>query len=390
MLALKKELKMLDSTCDLLGSYIAPESNKPVYIILYAKEVDVWRPVVKTVYNRPQASFGFLYFHSEVQVFIFQDNDENMRFDPQRDSFATSTLIYLDEVIQIEPLTLRYENFLIEDFDLSQLNLFLASDAFEEIVNLEEPSFNQESGILGYWQPLEFIKSIGGGLFFLEPFDENKIPIIFVHGALGYPQEWTAIINGLDRTKYQPWIFQYPSGLRLDYLSEFLRRSVALKYAKYKFPKVILVAHSMGGLLCKNLLDSLQGVDVDFVPLLVTISTPWSGHTGAASGVDNSPIVVPSWVDMDPRSSFIENLFLRGMPEKTKFSMLFSFKGSTSLVDSENNDGSISLVSELRQEAQAEADTIRGFDETHTGILRSVEVSKYLNFLFDVGDKVQK
>jgi hypothetical protein len=39
----------------------------------------------------------------------------------------------------------------------------------------------------------------------------------------------------------------------------------------------------------------------------------------------------------------------------------------------------VALSSQLRQEAQEEARTERGFDETHTSILQSAAVADYLN-----------
>ncbi len=55
------------------------------------------------------------------------------------------------------------------------------------------------------------------GIFFLEPFDPNKIPIIFIHGLMSSPHAWINFINNLDhdpefRRRYQPCVLFYPSG----------------------------------------------------------------------------------------------------------------------------------------------------------------------------------
>jgi hypothetical protein len=55
------------------------------------------------------------------------------------------------------------------------------------------------------------------------------------------------------------------------------------------------------------------------------------------------------------------------------YHLLFGFRGSGP------NDGIVALSSQLRQEAQEEARTERGFDETHTSILQSAAVADYLN-----------
>jgi hypothetical protein len=51
--------------------------------------------------------------------------------------------------------------------------------------------------------------------------------------------------------------------------------------------------------------------------------------------------------------------------------MLFGFKG-------ESGDGTVTIASQLRPEAQEEARTLRGFDETHTGIVASPAVAAHL------------
>jgi hypothetical protein len=48
-----------------------------------------------------------------------------------------------------------------------------------------------------------------------------------------------------------------------------------------------------------------------------------------------------------------------------------------------SNDGVISVASQLRSEAQLEAVTQRGYDLSHTDILRDPEVSDRINSLLD-------
>ena len=72
-----------------------------------------------------------------------------------------------------------------------------------------------ESGSLGLRQPFEFLANVGIGVFLLEPYDPKRIPVLFVSGAGGNPWEWRALIDALDHSRYQPWVFVYPSGQRL-------------------------------------------------------------------------------------------------------------------------------------------------------------------------------
>ena len=66
-----------------------------------------------------------------------------------------------------------------------------------------------------------------GGVFVeLQEYDARRMPVIFVHGMSGTPLDFSAAIASLDRSKYQPWVLYYPSGLRLDMVSDYLVTAV--------------------------------------------------------------------------------------------------------------------------------------------------------------------
>ena len=55
------------------------------------------------------------------------------------------------------------------------------------------------------------------GLYFLQPYDPDRIPVVFVHGLISTPFDWVQTINGLQadpeiRKHYQFWVFGYPTG----------------------------------------------------------------------------------------------------------------------------------------------------------------------------------
>ena len=56
----------------------------------------------------------------------------------------------------------------------------------------------------------------------------------------------------------------------------------------------------------------------------------------------------------------------------------FTFHGEHKIGLPENNDGAVGVSSELRSEAQDEAVQMRGFDETHTGVLKSAAASDFI------------
>ena len=65
------------------------------------------------------------------------------------------------------------------------------------ISRLDRPRFGPVAGDLGVWQPIDFVFTYGAGIFFLQPYDPNKIPVLFVHGLGGYAQEFTTMIDRL-------------------------------------------------------------------------------------------------------------------------------------------------------------------------------------------------
>jgi len=120
------------------------------------------------------------------------------------------------------------------------------------LVDLNDERFSPDIGVKGFWAPLEFYKEIGGNIYFLEEYDPQKIPILFIHGATGTPKGWEYFINHLDRTRFQPWLFYYPTGVRLKGMSYLLFWKLYNLQLKYKFDTIYITAHSMGGLVARS------------------------------------------------------------------------------------------------------------------------------------------
>ena len=134
--------------------------------------------------------------------------------------------------------------------------------------------------------------------------DPNRIPILFVHGAEGSPQDWRYFFDHIDRSRYQPWFFYYPSGARIDSMANLLYWKLINLQLKYRFETLYITAHSMGGLVVRTfLLD--RGDLFPQARLFISLSTPWAGEATAELGVKHSPAVVPSWIDMQPQGRFI-------------------------------------------------------------------------------------
>jgi len=93
------------------------------------------------------------------------------------------------------------------------------------------------------------------GLYFLQPYDPDRIPIVFVHGLFSTPFTWVGTINGLQadpeiRKRYQFWVFGYPTGNPILYSALRLREELAKVDRLYPNHRpYVLVGHSMGGML---------------------------------------------------------------------------------------------------------------------------------------------
>ena len=140
-----------------------------------------------------------------------------------------------------------------------------------------------------------------GYFFGLEAPDPDKTQVIFVHGAGGAPVEFASLVEGLDRKRYQPWFFFYPSGLPLEQSAAVLSSVLELAVQDLGLRRIAIVAHSMGGLVAYAAVTMLchDGLP-DWLALFISIATPYGGHDAARLGVQRASEVVPSWRDLVP------------------------------------------------------------------------------------------
>ena len=105
------------------------------------------------------------------------------------------------------------------------------------------------------------------GIHLIHPYDPNKIPVLFVHGLISSPISWQNLTNDLCSDPrilehYQPWFFLYPTGQPVLQSAEQLREDLQATQRLFD-PKgtavashhVVVIAHSMGGLLAHTLVS---------------------------------------------------------------------------------------------------------------------------------------
>jgi pimeloyl-ACP methyl ester carboxylesterase len=98
------------------------------------------------------------------------------------------------------------------------------------------------------------------GLSRLQPYSQDKIPVLFIHGLSSTPETWMPMFNGLTadpeiRRHYQFWFYSYPSGYPYFYSTVVLRRNLdAIKKAYPNSARMVVVGHSMGSLIARLLI----------------------------------------------------------------------------------------------------------------------------------------
>lgn len=397
----KRDLARFDQASR-IGGHVACDtlSGKPVCVTLYEKTAgtNAFQLVAYQVFYE-SGEFVFYRPAGTYYLFAFEDLNEDFTFQPDTERVgwygapspieATPGLTLNGLRIKLYPPD-KARQILPQLYALrsSIHRLQLESKHVGVVADLADQRFAPENGTLGMWEPVKFLDEYGSGFFFLEPYSETKIPVLFVHGVGGTPRSFAPLIEGLDRTRFQPWVAHYPSGLRLTILADGLANLLAEVQTRYKCRHIVVVAHSMGGLVARGALNRLAADgQCDVVPLFITIATPWQGHPGAETGVDRSPVILPCWYDMSPGSPFLVSLSKTPLPPQTAYHLLFGYHGGRPLFTDDNSDGTIPLSSLLDENMQNAAAKIYGFPATHASVLRSPAVSSRVNrILADYAD----
>ena len=101
------------------------------------------------------------------------------------------------------------------------------------------------------------------GLSLLRPYARGKIPVVFVHGLWSNPWSWGRMIESLEvdpalGERYQFWTFGYSTGDPIPHSAWLLRHDLGEARRKFDpaesdpaFARMVIVGHSMGGLLAK-------------------------------------------------------------------------------------------------------------------------------------------
>jgi pimeloyl-ACP methyl ester carboxylesterase len=399
ILAVKDQQRRADTTAVLAGTVSTAEPARgPLVVTLLARANDDY--VLVDWFTAPKAGpWVFGVQPGTYWIAAFEDVNGDGACDDEpvvRPDLAHPFVLEpgarvanVDLVIRRNVRALRAGRLVLRDLvqsgDQQQSKSLYALGVAGKVATLADPRFDPAMGQEGMWQYYDFLLSAEAGIYFLEPYDPQRIPVLFVHGIGGTPRDFEHLVQSLDRRRFQPWVAYYPTGGRLDVAVPWLDQLFTRLQVELGFREVVVVAHSMGGLVARGFVLHHDASDPHHVvTMLVTISSPLGGMASAGEGVAKSPVVVRSWYGLAPGSDYLEGLYYedpkthtkrRRLPARIAYHLMFGFKGGGR---DGSSDGVVSVASQLRPEAQEEARTIRGFDEDHTSILASPAVAAHL------------
>jgi hypothetical protein len=159
---------------------------------------------------------------------------------------------------RLSTLTLAfYDPFRVGSFQAGGRAVPLAADRTTHLALQASQGRISAQAVLGVIAS-EFGPEVEPGLYMLRPYAPGKIPLVFVHGLNSSPVAFVQAVNDFQNdpalsARYQFWMFVYPTGrpvvrsaLRLR---EALGRAEAAYGADPAFHRMVVVGHSMGGIL---------------------------------------------------------------------------------------------------------------------------------------------
>ena len=132
----------------------------------------------------------------------------------------------------------------------------LAADFTAAVATVVAAAPPPKAGFIGMLRPESSKKN--EGLFTIEPFREDRIPLVLIHGLLSTPGTWREVINAcyadpVIRSNYQLMVFFYPTGFPIPVNAAVLREDLKAFRQRHdpqrrnsKMRKMVVVGHSMG------------------------------------------------------------------------------------------------------------------------------------------------
>jgi pimeloyl-ACP methyl ester carboxylesterase len=402
-LAVPQQQQRLQQICRIQGSAQLARAQPGAIVVLLLRQVVAaldgspgWKIVDHFVLDHP-GPWAFVTNPGTFRLAAFVDANSDETYEPGEPFMGTSVaqpivcgagarITGVVVAIPAQP-TERFDR----ELDVASLQALGADERAEqtlgqltavgEVTTLADPRFDLTKVSDGLWKPYDYMLTSPPGVYFLEPYDPNKVPVLFVHGIAGSPANFAYLIEHLDRTRFQAWVYNYPSGIYLSAVADHLNQTIQKLQLRYHVRRIAVVAHSVGGLVSRGfILRHAVSSSADEIPLFVSMATPWEGHDAATNGVKYSPIVVNMWRDVTPGSDYLQSLYAVPLPTETKFHLLFTFRRKSASFG-ESDDQTVTVASELGIRAQRDAVRLYGFNDSHDEILQDPATSELLDSL---------
>lgn len=394
-LEIGEQQRELHARCELGGNIASTGKPQPLVVVLLRGSGDSWQ-IADHYITTDNGRWGFSAESGDYGLLAFADDNSQARLElgatwpgvepSQRLSCVDGD--HFDQLV-LRPIAPPNLDRIAKPATNAQMPITLGSlTALGVVTKLDDPSFAPEIADMGLWQPVEFLKHARPGIYFLQRYDTDKIPVLYVHGINGTPRNFETLIAGLDRSRFQPWVYFYPSSADLDVVGGHLQQTVTKLQRAYHFERLVVIAHSMGGLPSRNFIlrNGDQGVEI---PLFISLASPFGGNDGAAAGAEHAPTPLPSWIDLAPDSTFLRELFYqdpdqlkqpRPLPAHTAHHLFFAFQRNSNSFGP-SSDGTIPLLRQLHPEAQRDATRLYGIDAGHVTVLQNEAAIAQINTL---------
>ena len=188
----------------------------------------------------------------------------NRGFDPVKaDPFAQGRHSYFGMTVVIDfqgrnCVTRVFDPLVTEDVVVEGRTFPLAAD-FTAPIGLALAELKpRKQELKRLFKPEEFRDSTR--LARLQPYEAGKIPLLLIHGLGDSQATWAPMVEALRadpviRKNYQIWFYSYPTGYPYPLTAAVLRQQLeAIKKRHPDHKKMVVVGHSMGGMIARTLI----------------------------------------------------------------------------------------------------------------------------------------
>lgn len=165
-------------------------------------------------------------------------------------------------------------------------------------------------------------------------YQKDQIPILLIHGSDFNETEWVVGRQFLKNygsvfsLNYDGLVIHDPNKGPDDYAREEVRNKVLEIIRLTGHNQLIIIGHSMGGLIAGDYAENYAHLDHVTIPKIITIATPWQGAP-LATYLSHSCLANKRLAQMSPESDYLKDLTTRVLAAETSGDRLYFNIAST-------------------------------------------------------------